>query len=105
MCPASRILRGCGTRSTVNGLSIARHSSVKRALVCAAALLCLCPSLSSYAVLTHEAIIDSAWAQNIKPLLLARFPHATPDELLHAHANAYGGCILQDMGYYPFGSH
>jgi Zinc dependent phospholipase C len=58
----------------------------------------------AYSVLAHEAIIDSAWDQNIKPLLLKRFPNSTPDELVKAHAYAYGGCIIQDMGYYPFGS-
>jgi Zinc dependent phospholipase C len=60
--------------------------------------------LHAYSVLTHEAIIDSAWDRNIKPLLLKRFPNSTPDELIKAHAYAYGGCIIQDMGYYPFGS-
>lgn len=60
--------------------------------------------LHGYSVLTHEAIIDSAWDKNIKPLLLKRFPGATPDELTKAHAYAYGGCIIQDMGYYPLGS-
>jgi len=67
-------------------------------------LLVLCPTLNGYSVLTHEAIIDSAWDANIKPLLLKRFPGSTPDELVQAHAYAYGGCIIQDMGYYPFGS-
>jgi len=62
------------------------------------------PTLDGYSVLTHEAIIDSAWDQNIKPVLLKRFPGATPDDLVQAHAYAYGGCIIQDMGYYPFGS-
>src|ERR1700722_7361555 len=57
-----------------------------------------------YSVLTHEAIIDSAWDDGIKPSLLKRFPDATPDELKAAHAYAYGGCTIQDMGYYPFGS-
>jgi hypothetical protein len=55
-------------------------------------------------VLTHEAVIDSAWEQNIKPLLLERFPGATAEELKDAHASAYAGCIIQDMGYYPFGN-
>jgi hypothetical protein len=68
------------------------------------ALLLLTPALHAYSVLTHEAIIDAAWDPGIKPLLLKRFPNATRDELLKAHANAYGGCIIQDMGYYPFGS-
>jgi len=59
---------------------------------------------SSYSVLTHEAIVDSLWDGGIKPLLLKRFPASTGDELLEAHAYAYGGCIIQDLGYYPFGS-
>src|SRR5581483_7720341 len=60
--------------------------------------------LHAYSVLTHEAIIDSSWDHSIKPLLLKRFPHASPDDLIEAHSYAYGGCIIQDMGYYPFGS-
>ena len=58
----------------------------------------------SYSVLTHEAIIDSVWDTSIKRLLLKRFPDATPERLVEAHAYAYGGSIVQDMGYYPFGS-
>src|ERR1700674_1281772 len=78
--------------------------AVYRATLGLSALL-LCPALQAYSVLTHEAIIDTAWIQNIQPLLLKRFPNATPDDLTQAHAHAYGGCIIQDMGYYPFGSH
>jgi len=55
-------------------------------------------------VLTHEAIVDSAWDRSIQPMLVKRFPLATPAELEGAHAYVYGGCILQDMGYYPFSS-
>jgi len=62
------------------------------------------PDCAGYSVLTHEAIIDAAWKNGIKPLLLSRFPNATPDELLQAHAYAYGGAIIQDLGYYPFGN-
>ena len=62
------------------------------------------PDCAGYSVLTHEAIIDAAWKDGIVPLLLSRFPYATPEQLLHAHAYAYGGAIIQDMGYYPFGS-
>jgi hypothetical protein len=58
----------------------------------------------AYAVLAHEAIIDSAWDTNIKPVLLKKFPKATPEELKEAHGYAYGGAIIQDMGYYPHGS-
>jgi hypothetical protein len=68
------------------------------------ALFACCPNAYSYSVLTHEAIIDATWDSAIKPLLLKRFPAATPDELTAAHAYAYGGCIIQDLGYYPFGS-
>jgi hypothetical protein len=64
----------------------------------------LLPSSISYgySVLTHEAIVDSLWDKSIKKLLVARFPAATPEDLENAHAYVYGGCILQDMGYYPF---
>jgi hypothetical protein len=68
-------------------------------------VLLITPNLYSYSVLTHEAIIDSAWTESIQPLLLQRFPRATAEELRMAHAFAYGGCIVQDMGYYPFGAH
>lgn len=69
-----------------------------------ALVLILSPALQAYSVLTHEAIIDSAWDGNIKPLLLKRFPQSTPEDLKEAHGYSYAGCILQDMGYYPFGS-
>jgi hypothetical protein len=59
---------------------------------------------ASYSVLTHEAIIDSTWDSAIRPLLLQRFPDASVDQVTQAHAYAYGGCIIQDLGYYPFGA-
>jgi hypothetical protein len=59
---------------------------------------------AAYAVLAHEAIIDSVWDTNIRPLLLKRFPGATAEEIKEAHGYAYGGAIIQDMGYYPHGS-
>ena len=66
------------------------------------AIFLLLPSPSpAYSVLTHEAIIDVVWDSNLRPLLLKRFPAASSDELLKAHAYAYGGAIVQDMGYYP----
>ncbi|MBS1857976.1 MAG: zinc dependent phospholipase C family protein [Acidobacteria bacterium] len=63
------------------------------------------PALHAYSVLSHEAIIDTVWDHEIRALLLKRFPLATDPELVHAHAHAYAGAIIQDMGYYPFGSH
>ena len=58
----------------------------------------------AYSVLSHESIIDSMWDDTLLKLLQRKFPKATPEELKAAHAFAYGGCIIQDMGYYPFGS-
>ncbi len=58
----------------------------------------------SYSVLTHEELIDLVWDNSIRPLLLSRYPNTTPDELRQAHAYAYGGSVLQDLGYYPFGN-
>src|SRR6202790_1343304 len=86
------------------------HGRTWLARVCAL-VLALCLSLgwparsAAYAVLAHEAIIDSVWDTNIRPLLLKRFPGATGEELKEAHGYAYGGAIIQDMGYYPHGSH
>lgn len=71
-------------------------------LILAFTLVCA-PACPAYSVLTHEEIIDLAWDQQIKPLLLARFPNSTPQDLLKAHAYAYGGSVIQDIGYYPFG--
>jgi hypothetical protein len=63
------------------------------------------PGARGYSVLTHEAIVDTLWVDSILPVLTKRFPDATADQLNEAHAYAYGGCIIQDLGYYPFGSH
>lgn len=68
------------------------------------ALVLLCSFANSYSVLTHEEIVDMAWDDQIKPLLLRKFPGTTPEQLKEAHAYAYGGCVIQDMGYYPFGN-
>jgi Zinc dependent phospholipase C len=75
------------------------------AVVCSLVLVLSWPArCAAYSVLAHEAIIDSAWDASIKPVLLKRFPNATPDELRQAHGYAYGGAIIQDLGYYPHGT-
>lgn len=61
------------------------------------------PASPAYSVLTHEQIIDFGW-EHIKRILLERYPNATPEDLRHAHAYAYGGSLIQDMGYYPSGN-
>ena len=74
-------------------------------VVCLIAVLLALPApVRAYAVLSHEAIIDAAWETHIKPLLLKKFPQATEEDLSRAQAYAYGGAIIQDMGYYPYGS-
>ena len=59
---------------------------------------------SAYSVLTHEEIVDLAWASEIRPLLLQRYPGLSEEQITEAHAYAYGGAVIQDLGYYPFGS-
>ena len=60
---------------------------------------------AAYSVLAHEANIDALWDSTIAPMLLARFPGASRERILEARGYAYGGCVIQDLGYYPFGSH
>jgi hypothetical protein len=68
-------------------------------------VMLLCSSGSfAYSVLTHEEIVDLLWTDEIRPLLLKRFPTLTEDQLKEAHAYAYGGAVIQDLGYYPFGN-
>jgi hypothetical protein len=59
---------------------------------------------NGYSVLTHEEVVDLLWKDQIRPLLLQRFPDASVEDLKQAHSYAYGGSVVQDMGYYPFGS-
>ena len=58
---------------------------------------------NAYSLLTHEQLIDLTWQSSIVPLLLSRYPTLTPAQIEHARAYAYGGCVIQDIGYYPFG--
>jgi hypothetical protein len=67
------------------------------------ALLLLPQTGAPYSVLTHEQLIDITWKHSIRPLLLSRYPGLTDAQLDQAHAYAYGGCAIQDLGYYPFG--
>src|SRR6266851_2536612 len=78
---------------------------VRVIVVCLIAVLLALPApVRAYAVLSHEAIIDAAWETHVKPLLLTKFPQATEEDLSKAQAYAYGGAIIQDMGYYPYGN-
>jgi uncharacterized protein (DUF433 family) len=66
-------------------------------------LLAAAQPTRAYSVLTHEDLIDLTWSDSIQPLLLKRYPTLTRAQLQQAHAYAYGGCVIQDLGYYPFG--
>jgi hypothetical protein len=60
--------------------------------------------MSAYSVLTHEEIVDLLWTDQIRPLILKRYPGLSEEQIKEAHAYAYGGAVIQDLGYYPFGS-
>jgi Zinc dependent phospholipase C len=84
---------------------------VKRLTIALTAVLVVAAMLSApreaaaYSVLAHEANIDALWDSTIQPLLMKRFPRATREDVKQARAFAYGGSVIQDLGYYPFGSH
>jgi len=75
-----------------------------RALAIVVILLMSGAASFAYSVLTHEEIVDLLWTDEIRPLLLKRYPGLTEDQIREAHAYAYGGAVIQDLGYYPFGS-
>jgi len=75
------------------------------AVLCVMALLLACPERGqAYSVMSHQAIIDVAWEAEIKPAIRKRFPAATEEEIDRGQAYAYGGAIIQDLGYYPYGN-
>jgi hypothetical protein len=80
-----------------------RLSLVRAAAFFLIGLMCSTGS-SAYSVLTHEEIVDLLWTAEIQPLLLQRFPGLSEEQLKEAHAYAYGGAVIQDLGYYPFGN-
>jgi hypothetical protein len=92
-------------------LSISAGAPIKRwrllsiRIVASLLMALMCSGISSaYSVLTHEEIVDLLWADEIRLLLLARYPGLSEDQIKEAHAYAYGGAVIQDLGYYPFGS-
>ena len=82
---------------------VSRRVRARILTVLAAAVLWPGP-VGAYSVLAHESNIDALWAAQIVPLLRQKFPQATRDDLTEARAYAYGGAVVQDLGYYPFGS-
>src|ERR1700730_13224667 len=94
------------TRASASRAAPRRGLLAGCARVSALLLLALLSSTGShaYSVLTHEEIVDLLWADELSPLLLKRFPALSEDQLKAAHGYAYGGAVIQDLGYYPFGS-
>src|SRR6266498_2509030 len=99
-----------GGRQNLNMIGVAypltkrwRRASLRASALLLVVLLCS-GGLSAYSVLTHEEIVDLLWADVIRPLLLKRVPGLTDDQTKQAHVYAYGGAVIQDLGYYPFGS-
>ena len=80
-----------------------RLPSARAAALVLVVLVCS-GALSAYSVLTHEEIVDLLWTDKIQPLLLTRYPGLSQDQIREAHAYAYGGAVIQDLGYYPFGN-
>ena len=78
--------------------------ALRTGLLCGLCLFWAAPPAHAYSVLAHQAIIDAAWDDAIAPLLRQRYPGLGPDALAAARAFAYGGSVIQDLGYYPFGS-
>ncbi|HVN93838.1 MAG TPA: zinc dependent phospholipase C family protein [Terracidiphilus sp.] len=66
-------------------------------------LICAPKRAAAYSLLSHEQLVDLTWDDAIVPLLKSKYPNLTPAELDRARSFAYGGCVIQDMGYYPFG--
>jgi zinc dependent phospholipase C len=77
---------------------------LRAGLLLVLSVIVLIPPAQAYSQFTHEELIDLVWADSILPLLLQRFPHASEAALNRAHAFAYGGSLIQDVGYYPFGN-
>ena len=87
-----------------DGILRSWHRLTRRAAALLLVVLVCHTGSPAYSVLTHEEIVDLLWADEIRPLLLQRYPGLTEDQIKEAHAYAYGGAVIQDLGYYPFGS-
>jgi hypothetical protein len=87
------------------GASVSKWSRWFASISAALIILFFCNrDVSAYSVLTHMEIVDIAWTDGIRPMILKRFPNLSEDQIKEAHAYAYGGSVIQDLGYYPFGS-
>src|SRR5215469_14222638 len=81
-----------------------RRTILGKLTLALAVVVIICEPLTAVSVLAHEQMIDITWESDIRPLLIHRFPQATADQVKRAHSFAYGGSVIQDMGYYPLGN-
>ena len=101
--------RVSGTPPQSTSLNWSRETSLTRSFLAPHFTLTLAVlafgsvSAHGFSQVTHEQLIDILWVDSIRPLLLERYPGTTEAALTRAHAFAYGGCLIQDIGYYPFG--
>jgi hypothetical protein len=103
--PHSRCLGYCSKALTFPRALIKNRRILQfRTLTIILVVLTCSGGVFAYSVLTHEEIVDLMWTEEIRPLLLQRFPDLTDDQIREAHAYAYGGSVIQDLGYYPFGN-
>ena len=84
-------------------VNLGMRGLLRRSILVGAVLLSLAVPAQAYSVQTHQQLVDLSWKPFFEPLLLARYPGLSASELRKAHAFAYGGCAIQDLGYYPFG--
>ena len=80
-----------------------RSYFLKPALI-AATLLFSCLTSKAYSILAHEAVIDATWQTSLLPLIRERYPNLKGEDVKMAHSYAYGGAMVADMGYMPFGN-
>jgi hypothetical protein len=102
-CRERQIFDGMNNNNRIVSVNITTTRSMLGAIL-PLVLLSFPDAACGYSVLTHQALVDTLWDNAIKTVLRQRFPNATEEELKLAHGYAYGGCIIQDLGYYPFGS-
>ncbi len=86
-------------------MTFRRIDCMFRTLLLLAFVLATLSTAHAYSVLSHEEVVDMAWPQYLLPLLQQRYPGLTPEQITECHAFAYGGSVIQDIGYYPFGDH
>ena len=86
-------------------MTFRRIDCIFRNLLLLAFVLATLSTAHAYSVLSHEEVVDMAWPQYLLPLLQQRYPGLTPEQITECHAFAYGGSVIQDIGYYPFGDH